>query len=60
MSSLFKVKTLDYVFIGFNDYDSALNVAKKIRQTYKAKNKGRISEDVELNPTMPGYLLMAN
>jgi hypothetical protein len=60
MSSLFKVKALDYTFIGFNDYDSALNVAKKIRQAYKAKNRTKISEDVTLCSHIPGYLLIAN
>lgn len=60
MKSLFMVKALDYTFIGFNNYDSALNVAKKIRQAYKKNNKTKISEDVTLCSHTPGYLLMAD
>jgi hypothetical protein len=60
MKSLFKVKTLESVFVGFDDYDTALRVAHKIRQAYKQKHRTKISDNVEANPDRPGYLLMAN
>jgi hypothetical protein len=59
MKSLFKVRTLDFVFVGFDSYDAALKVAHKIRQAYKQKYRTKISDNVEANPDRPGYLLIA-
>ena len=58
MKNLFQVKTLDHVFVGFDDYEAALKIAAKVRQTYRERNKAeRVPADIFKRQNAPGFMI---
>ena len=61
MKSLFSVKTLDHTFVSFDNYETALKVAVKVRQAYRKQHKTeRVPADIFKRRNAPGFMLMAS